>query len=115
MKVTFIELLPLDGAGTMINHAYKWLPVERVEFCDTISKMGNMYYMMRGGYVFTGIKVENITKIEYDGAVANVKYYKEDKRFSTRYTNKFGKEFAGGYSDFSELLQDIRTYSRNCI
>ena len=64
MKVTYYENLPLDGAGTMLHPAYKWLRVERTEFCDHITKAGNLYYMMKGGYVYHSIDVEKIRAIE---------------------------------------------------
>jgi hypothetical protein len=67
MKVTYIEWLPLDGQGTLINPAYKWVKRERSEFCDSISKAGELWYMFRGGFVYHSIDISKITKIEYKG------------------------------------------------
>ena len=64
MKVTYFEDRPLDGQGTLINPAYKWFREERTEFCDSICKAGNLWYMLRGGYVFHSINPMKIKRIE---------------------------------------------------
>ena len=67
MKVTYFEDLPLDGQGTLLHHACKWLRVERTEYCDSISKAGNLWYMFRGGFVYHSIDISRIARIEYKG------------------------------------------------
>lgn len=81
MKITYYENLPLDGAGTLINPAHKWLRVERTEFCDNLQKAGNLWYMMRGGYVHHSIDVEKITNIETKSIHAQCSYDRHNADF----------------------------------
>jgi len=114
MKVTFTELLPLDGAGTMISPAYKWLRVDREEFCHHITKAGNLYYMMtREGWVIHSIKVENIKRIEFGCMVADCSFLRgESYPYQVTYT-KNGEHLSGqGAKDFSSVLESIRQYDR---
>lgn len=69
MKVTYKVLTPLDGAGTILNPAFTWWEDERTEFCSHIQKAGELYYMIRGGYIFHSIDVTKITKIEDNGKI----------------------------------------------
>lgn len=64
MKVTYNELV---GTGTILNPTYRAYKVERQEYCDSISKSGNLWYMWRGGFVYHSIDISKITKIEYKG------------------------------------------------
>ena len=113
MKVYYYELV---GQGTLLHPTYKAFKVDREEFCDTIMKAGNLWYMIKGGYVHHSIEVENITKIEFDGATAECRYHRDGHHpFTCRFTNRFGYGFAAGYQDFDGLLRDIRTYSRRSI
>lgn len=112
MKVTYYELV---GQGTLLHPTYRAIKVDREEFCDTIMKAGNLWYMMRGGFVNHSIEVEKITKIELDGAKMTCKYNNMLKTFTCRFSNEFGYEFGAGYKDFSKLLADMRTYSKRCI
>lgn len=108
MKVTYIELLPLDGAGTMINPAYKWLPVERTEYCDSISKAGELWYMFRGGFVHHSIDPTKITTIEDSGVKAEMKYIRGG---AYPFTCSFFKDGVfhtnAGSKDFGRLLQSF--------
>jgi hypothetical protein len=114
MKVTFTELLPLDGAGTMLHPAYKWLRVEREEVCSSIQKAGNMYYMMSSqGFVIHSVDVEKIRKIEFADMVVSLLYDNAasypfmvsfDKTDGTHYSNMGSKEF-------SSVLESIRQYT----
>jgi hypothetical protein len=81
MKVVYNQYTPLDGAGTILSPAYKWRVDERTEFCDNLMKAGNLWYMMRGGYVYHSIEVEKITRIETDTAKASCSYDRREKHF----------------------------------
>jgi hypothetical protein len=108
MKVTYIENLPLDGAGTMINPAYKWLPVERTEYCDSISKAGELWYMFRGGFVHHSIDPTKITSIEDAGIKAECKHYRDGSHpFTCKFIERDGRCYGAGYSDFSHLIRDF--------
>lgn len=109
MKVTYIENLPLDGAGTMLNPAYKWQPVERTEFCDFITKAGNLWYMMRGGYVHHSIDVTKITKIEVRNVVAKCGYEQGAHfPFYASIDNNDGKHICNvGSVDFESIRDTI--------
>ena len=114
MKVTYIENLPLDGQGTMLHPAYKWLSAERVDFCQYIQQAGNLFYMMSSqGFVIRSIDVEKITKIEFADMVVTLKHDRLavlpftasfDKTDGTHYQNQGSKEFGG-------ILESIRQYN----
>jgi len=114
LKITFNEHLPLDGAGTLISPAHKWLVKERTEYCDNISKVGNIWYMWRGGFVYKSVEPEKITRLDgLHGTIASITHYiGSPYPFSCRYTNKFGKEFGAGYAEFSELVRDFYFYKK---
>lgn len=109
MKVTYIENLPLDGAGTMVNPAYKWLQQERTEFCDFIVKAGFGWYMMKGGYIHHSIDVTKITKIEVRDVVAKCSYEQGAKfPFYASIDNKDGKHICNvGSVDFESIRDTI--------
>lgn len=116
MKVTYIENLPLDGAGTLINPAYKWLQQERTEYCDSISKAGELWYMFRGGFVHHSIDPTKITSIERNGVQAICKYYRKEEHPTFPFTCRFvkdGTEFGAGYKEFHQLIRDFYTYSQS--
>ena len=74
MKITYNEYLPLDGAGTMINPAYKWLVTERTETCRNIEKCGYCFYTKDwSGFVIHSIEPEKIKRIEVDSLVIDLK------------------------------------------
>lgn len=107
MKVTYYENLPLDGAGTMLHPAYKWLRVERTEFCDTIMKVGNLWYMYRSGFIYHSIEVDKITCIEYKDRIAKCVYEKGNQYpFSASIDNKDGEHICNvGSKDFKTIIE----------
>lgn len=109
MKVTYIENLPLDGAGTMVNPAYKWLQQERTECCDFIVKAGFGWYMMKGGYIHHSIDVTKITKIEVRDVVAKCGYEQGAKfPFYASIDNRDGKHICNvGSVDFESIRDTI--------
>lgn len=64
MKVTYYEVTPLNGDGTLTYPATRWKRSLRSELCNGIRKMGNLWYMMRGGYVYMPIDVHRIAEID---------------------------------------------------
>ncbi len=112
MKVTYIENLPLDGAGTMVNPAYKWLQQERTEYCDSISKAGELWYMFRGGFVHHSIDPTKIKRIDWDGASALIEYKRNAMYFpfSVRLESMTGKKSVAGYTDFSGIIRDLNHF-----
>lgn len=114
MKVTYNEYLPLDGAGTMLHPAYKWLEQERTEFCHHIEKAGECYYMMTiEGYVIHSIDVTKIKRIEFGCMAADCAYYRSERYPYQANFTKNGKHFSGmGAKDFSSVLDSIRHYNR---
>jgi hypothetical protein len=108
MKVTYFEDRPLDGQGTLINPAHKWFREERKEFCDTICKAGNLWYMWRGGFVFHSVDVTKVTKIEGKRAKAICKYYPQINAWEFDVTPNDGSQrYSVSYSNFNEILRII--------
>lgn len=94
MKITYIENLPLDEQGTMLHPAYKWKEAERTEYCDSISKVGNLWYMFRGGFVYHSINPAMITTIEDAGVKAECKHYRDGSNpFTCKFIERDGRCF----------------------
>ena len=64
MKVTFYEVTPLNGKGTLLDPATRWARKRKTELCSTITKMGNVWYMKQGGYVYLPININRIVEID---------------------------------------------------
>ena len=114
MKVTYKESLPLDGAGTMLHPAYKWLNVEREEHCSFIQRAGNLFYMMSSqGFVIHSIEVEKITKIEFADMIVTLKHNRFDSfLFQASFDKTDGTHYAvAGSKGFDGILEDIRQYN----
>lgn len=113
MRVTYIENLPLDGAGTMLHPAYKWLRVEREEVCSFIQKAGNMYYMMSSqGFFMHSVDVEKIRKIEFADMVVSLKHNRLDAYpFQASFNKTDGTHYSNmGSKEFASVLESIRQY-----
>ena len=116
MIVTYNDYLPLDGAGTLLHPAFKWLRKERTEVCHNITKAGNLYYMMSaGGYVIHSVEVEKITKIEFGDMIVSCSHCANDPYpFCAQWNKKDGQHFMNqGCAEFSGILESIRQYLRN--
>lgn len=109
MKITYNEYLPLDGAGTLLHPAYKWRVDERTEFCDNLMKAGNLWYMMRGGYVHHSIDVEKITQIETKTIKASCSYKRGEKfPFCASINNNVGNHIGNvGSVHFDTIIETI--------
>lgn len=115
MKVFYNEYLALDGAGTLLNPAYKFLSVDRVEGCHHIQKAGNMYYLIDwSGYIMHSIDVTKVKRIEF-GDMAVDCSYKRENFYPYRYTfTKNGEHLSnGGAKEFVSILYSIRNYQLN--
>ena len=110
MKVTYIENLPLDGAGTLINPAYKWLQQERQEFCDGLQMYTRESAMMyRGGFTWHSVEVNKITRLEGNKGTAICTYhpnapYPYNARISL---HDQANDFGIGCKDFSEIMRYV--------
>lgn len=102
MRVTYIESLPLDGQGTMINPAYKWLDKERTEFCDTIQKAGELWYMFKGGFVFHSIDPMKIKRIETTKDFFNISNQRFDGWFYV--SNNHGSKVCKTFEDVLRMI-----------
>lgn len=116
MKVTYNEYLPLDGVGTLLHPAYKWLRKERTETCHHITKACNLYYMMSaGGYVIHSVEVEKITKIEFEDIIVSCTHSKgEPYPFSAVWDRTNGEHYMNqGSVEFCGILESINQYMRD--
>ena len=114
MKIVYNYYTPLDGAGTLINPAYKWRVDERTELCHHISQAGNLFYMMSSqGYVIHSIEVEKIKRIEVDSLVIDCTYNRADVYPFHALLKRDGKYVAGfSANDFNHILEKIRIYKQ---
>ena len=114
MKITYNEYLPLDGAGTMISPAYKWLVTERTETCRSIEKCGYCFYTKDwSGYVIHSIEPEKIKRIEVDSLVIDCTYNRSDVYPFHALMKRDGKYVAGfSANNFGHILEKIRIYNQ---
>lgn len=61
MKVTFYDVTPHKGKGTLLA---RWARKRRTELCSTITKIGDMWYMKQGGYAYLPIDIHRIVEID---------------------------------------------------
>ena len=113
MKVTYSYYVPLDGAGTLLNPAYKWRVDERTETCRDIVKAGNLYYMCDwSGYIIHSVEVEKITIIEVADMKISCKYHpNEPKPFTAEFYRANGEHYSNiGSVDFEGILLSIKHF-----
>jgi hypothetical protein len=113
MLVTYKIHLPLDGLGTSVHPAYKWIDRERNQFCHHITKAGECYYMMtREGWVICSIEPKDIVRITFADMVVSVKHNRLDTIPFHASFDKNGEHYSEmGSIDFSGILESINQYN----
>lgn len=112
MKVFYNFSFPLDGAGTFINPAYKWMEIDMQDVCHNIEKAGECYYLMTSqGYVIKSIDPANVKRIELGCMVIDCSYNRNEAYPYQYVLTKNGEHcLKGGAKEFASILQTIKQH-----